>query len=113
RQNLLKQAANGVKRMQKYLRLMNMRLDVVVNDIVGLTGSGIIEAFINGQIQGKELAKLRHYNCKKSEEEIAKALQYNGRNDYLFALKQEWASYQNVQQQIKETDKQIKQLLAS
>ena len=29
----------------KYLRLMNMRLEVVVRDIVGLTGSSIIELF--------------------------------------------------------------------
>lgn len=89
RQNLLSQSSSCVRRIQKYLRLMNMRLEVVVRDIVGLTGTAIIEAFLNGQQNGEKLAKLRHYNCKKSEQEIAKALQFNGRNDYLFALKQE------------------------
>jgi len=34
RQNNLKQTAKTVLKMQKYLRLMNMRLDVVVNDRV-------------------------------------------------------------------------------
>jgi transposase len=29
--------------------LMNMRLDVVVNDVVGLTGTKIISAFIAGE----------------------------------------------------------------
>jgi hypothetical protein len=57
------------------------------------------------------LAKLRHYNCRKSEEEIAKALQFNGRKDYLFALQQEWNSYKHLQQQIIDTDLQIDQLL--
>ena len=90
---------------------MNMRLEVVVMDIVGLTGSCIIEAFLNGEHKGEELAKLRHYNCRKSEEEIAKALQFNGRKDYLFALQQEWNSYKHLQQQITETDLQIDQLL--
>ena len=90
---------------------MNMRLEVVVRDIVGLTGSCIIEAFLNGEHKGEELAKLRHYNCRKSEEEIAKALQFNGRKDYLFALQQEWNSYKHLQQQITETDLQIDQLL--
>ena len=90
RLNLINQNASCVKRMQKFLRLMNMRLEVVVNDIVGQTGSAIIQAFLDGETNGKNLAKNRHYNCRKSEEEIAKALQYNGRNDYLFALKQEW-----------------------
>ena len=111
RNNLLNQAANCSKRMQKYLRLMNMRLDVVVRDIVGLTGQSIIKAFIAGEHSGQQLAKLRHFNCRKSEEEIAKALQYNGRKDYFFALSQEWDSYQHIQLQIKNTDAQINQLL--
>ena len=111
RQNLLKQSASCEKKKKKYLRLMNMRLEIVVRDVVGLTGSSIIEAFLNGEHQGEDLAKLRHYNCRKSEEEIAKALQFNGRKDYLFALQQEWNSYKHLQQQITETDLQIDQLL--
>ncbi|MDR0294970.1 MAG: hypothetical protein LBH91_02110 [Prevotellaceae bacterium] len=83
--------------MQKYLRLMNMRLDVVVRDIVGLTGQSIIKAFIGGKHSGWQLAKHRHFNCRKTEEEIAKALQYNGRKDYLFALSQEWDPFQAIQ----------------
>ncbi len=111
RQNILKQSGATVQKMQKYLRLMNLRLDVVVNDIVGLTGKKIISAFIGGEKSGKELAKHRHYNIRKSEEEIAKALQYNGREDYFFALKQEWKTYLHLQKQIDETDKEIKKLL--
>ncbi|MBC8487976.1 MAG: transposase [Bacteroidetes bacterium] len=42
RQNIIKQSASTVMKMQKYFRLMNMRLDVVVKDIVGLTGTKII-----------------------------------------------------------------------
>jgi hypothetical protein len=42
RQNLIKQSGRTVLKVQKYLRLMNMRLDVVVNDVVGLTGTKII-----------------------------------------------------------------------
>lgn len=111
RQNLIEQSADCTRRMQKYLRLMNMRLDVVVNDINGETGQKIISSFIHGEYNGKELAKLRHYNCRKSEAEIAKALQYNGRKDYLFALRQEWNTYQHLQLQIRDTDSQIKELL--
>jgi len=71
------------------MRLMNLRLDVVVKDIVGLTGLKIIQEICNGEIDGEKLARLRHGNCKKSEEEIAKALQNNKRRDYLFVLQQE------------------------
>ena len=111
RLNLINRSASCVKRIQKYLRLMNMRLEVVVRDIVGLTGSSIIEAFVKGEHDGAELAKLRHANCRKSEQEIAMALQYNGREDYLFALKQEWESYHYVQSQIAQTDAEIEKLL--
>jgi len=112
RQNILKQSSSIILKMQKYLRLMNMRLDVVVSDIVGLTGTKIITAFLNGEKSGEKLAAFRHYNCKKPQSEIAKALQYNGRNDYFFALKQEWETYHHLQNQITEVDKQIKEHLS-
>jgi len=64
--NLLNQSANCIKRMQKYLRLMNMRLEVVVRDIVGETGSKIISEFISGTKDGKKLAQNRHYNLLRS-----------------------------------------------
>ncbi|WP_373519001.1 hypothetical protein [Pricia sp.] len=90
---------------------MNMRLDIVVSDIVGLTGTKIISAFIGGENSGEKLAGHRHYNCRKLEGEIAKALQYNGRDDYFFALKQEWETYLHLQRQIIEVDGQIKEHL--
>ncbi len=111
RQNIIKQSSSTVMKMQKYFRLMNMRLDVVVNDSVGLTGTKIINDFVKGEKSGIKLAKNRHYNCKKSEGEIAKALQYNGREDYYFALQQEWNTYLHLQKQIDEVDIQIKKHL--
>lgn len=111
RGNLLETAAQASNRMSQNMRLMNLRLDVVVKDIVGLTGLRIINEICNGETSGKELAKLRHGNCKKSEEEIAKALQSNNRRDYLFVLKQELQKYQDAQQLISECDVEIKKLL--
>lgn len=49
RSNLVRSAASTTKKMQKYLRLMNYRLDVVVRDIVGLTGLLIIDAICKGE----------------------------------------------------------------
>ena len=79
RSNLLHLAASTSKKMQKYLRLMNFRLDVVVEDICGLTGLLIIRSICEGEVDAAKLASLRHGNCRKSEEEIARALQGNGR----------------------------------
>jgi transposase len=111
RANLLDNAADTTRKMQKYLRLLNLRLDVVVKDVTGLTGLAIIEAICKGETNAEVLASLRHGNCKKSEEEIAKALQTNGRKDYLFALKHEYKMYQSIQSAITDCDAQIENLL--
>jgi len=111
RANLLEQAADTSRKMQKYLRLLNLRLDVVVKDITGLTGLSIIDAICKGEMNPEKLASLRHGNCKKSEQEIAKALQSNGRKDLLFSLTHEYELYQVFQGKISECDKQIQKLL--
>ncbi len=111
RAGLIDTAASTSKKMQKYLRLLNLRLDVIVKDICGLTGLKIIEAICNGEKDPLKLAALRNGNCKTSEEEMAKALQTNGRKDYLFTLHQEYKIYNNLQDQIKLCDVEIEKLL--
>ena len=111
RANLLDQAADTTRKMQKYLRLLNLRLDIVVKDITGLTGLKIIESICKGETNPAKLASLRNGNCKRSEEEIAKALQTNGRKDYLFALKHEYKMYQQIQSAIKDCDIEIEKML--
>ena len=111
RTNLLHMAASTSRKMQKYLSLLNLRLDVVVKDVCGLTGLKIIRAICLGETNAKKLASLRHYNCKRSEEEIAKALQSNGRQDYLFALQQELETYDHLQLKIKQCDVEIEKVL--
>jgi transposase len=111
RSNLLHSAASTSKKMQKYLRLLNLRLDVVVKDICGLTGLLIIRSICGGETDPKKLASLRHGNCRKSEQEIARALQTNGRKDYLFALQQELETYDHLQKKIEECDKMIENKL--
>ena len=71
----------------------------------------IIDAICKGEVNAEKLASLRNGNCKRSEEEIAKALQNNGRKDYLFALKHEYKMYHQVQSAIKECDIEIEKML--
>ena len=111
RSGLIENAADVARKMQKYLRLLNLRLDVVVNDICGLTGLAIIEAICKGETSHEKLAELRHGNCRKSETEIAKALQTNGRKDYLFALNQELEMHHVYQSKITQCDVEIEKIL--
>lgn len=111
RSNWIDLAASASKKMQKYLKLLNFRLDVVVKDVCGLTGLKIIEDICKGNLDPNSLAEHRHYNCRKSKEEIVKALQGNNRQDYLFGLKQEFDSYNFFQSKIKACDKEIDKLI--
>jgi transposase len=111
RSNIIRQISGASRKVQKYLKFLNFRLDVVVKDVCGLTGISIIEDICKGNLDPKELAKHRHYNCKKPEQEIAKALHGNNRADFVFRLKQEFEAYKFLQKQLKQCDKEIEKAL--
>lgn len=111
RTNWLQLSVEATHKMQKYLKLLNFRLDVVVKDVCGLTGLAIIADICNGNLDPQKLAAHRHGNCRKSYDEIAKALKGNNRKDYLFGLKQEYDSYLFFQKKIEDCDKQINSFL--
>lgn len=111
RTNWIDLAAEASHKMQKYLKLLNFRLDVVVKDICGLTGLAIIADICKGNLDPEKLSQHRHGNCRKSQEEIAKALKGNNRTDFLFGLKQEYDSYFFFQKKIDACDVQINSFL--
>jgi hypothetical protein len=111
RSNMIDLAASASRKMQKYLKFLNFRLDVVVRDVCGLTGMKIIEDICKGNLDPESLAGHRHYNCKKSKQEIAKALHGNNREDYLFGLKQEFETYCFYQKMIKACGRTIEKFI--
>ena len=48
--NLIHQTSTCSRKMQKYLKFLNFRLDVVVKDVCGLTGLRIIEDICKGNM---------------------------------------------------------------
>ncbi len=108
---ILVQAASSIQKMQKALRLMNIRLDVALSDITGLSGMKILEAIVGGQRNGEVLASLVHYSVKKSKEEIAASLQGNWKRENLFILADELDAYKTFQKRVMNCDKQIEELL--
>jgi len=106
------EAARATQRMQKSLQMMNVRLDIAVTDIVGETGVRIIEAILSGVRSPKALAALRDPRVKKSEREIAAALDGNFREDLVFILRECLRHYRFAQERIVETDKFMTRLMA-
>lgn len=113
RDTLLKDRSRYVLRMQKALVEMNLMLVNVVGDIMGKTGTAIIEAILNGERDAKTLASLRDRRCAKSEEEIALALTGDYKSEQLYLLKTNYASFRFFSSQIDDLDKEIEKLLAA
>src|SRR6266404_8028759 len=84
--NLVAEAGDWLRRMQKSLDQMNVRVHRAVSDIDGVTGMAILRAIVAGERDAHELAKLRDRRCGKSEEEIAEQLSGHWREDHLFSL---------------------------
>jgi transposase len=111
RQVHIADAGRSIQHMQKALQQMNVKLTEAVSDITGATGTLIIKAILRGERRPEVLAKYRHENCEQSEEQIARALQGNWRDEHLFALKQAFESYKFERRQLAKCDAVIEKYL--
>jgi transposase len=107
RQMLLGYASQHVQHVQKALEQMNVKLTEVVSDVMGLTGQSIIRAILRGERTPEMLAELRHPHCKRSKEEIARALYGNWREEHLFALRQALELYDVYHKKLQDCDAQL------
>src|SRR5215471_11666620 len=110
--NLVAESADWLRRMQKSLDQMNVRLHRAVSDIDGVTGMAILRAIAGGERDAQKLAQLRHGRCSKSEQEIADQLSGHWREDHLFSLQQALKMYDAVQERIAAYEQEILQTLA-
>jgi transposase len=110
--NLVAEAGDWLRRMQKSLDQMNVRVHRAVADIEGVTGMAIVRAIVAGERNPRELAKLRHPGCHKSQEEIAEQLSGHWREDHLFSLQQSLKMYDAIQERITAYDQELLRKLA-
>lgn len=113
RTSLVSSRSRQIQLMQKAMELMNIKLTEVVSDITGVTGMSIIRAIVQGERNATRLAELRDSRCKKSEDEIAMALEGTYQFEHLFTLRQALAGYDFYGQQMQECDQTIQAHYAS
>jgi transposase len=111
--NLVAESGDWVRRMQKSLDQMNVRVHRAVSDIDGVTGMAILRAIAAGERDARNLAKLRDRRCHKSEEQIAEQLSGHWREDHLFSLQQALKMHDAIQQRIADYDQEILRKLAA
>lgn len=109
---LLAEQASWVQRMQKALVQMNIQLTEVLSDVMGTTGQAIICDIVAGEREPKLLARHRHSRVKASEQDIAKALTGNWRDEHLFVLRQSLAMYDDIARHLSECDAKLQGLLS-
>src|SRR5579863_3406291 len=110
--NLVAESGDWVRRMQKSLDQMNVRVHRAVSDLDGVTGMAIVRAIVAGERDARKLAQLRDRRCRQSEEEIAEQLSGHWREDHLFSLKQALKMYDAIQERIAAYDQEILRKLA-
>jgi transposase len=111
RKNLISISSDSVRRMQKALELMNIKIHTVISDILGKTGMNMIEAILSGVRDPDELIKHKISRIKASDEEIRKSLVGIWKEEYLFMLKQAYDEYNFYQAQVADCDCKIQQSL--
>jgi transposase len=109
--NLTAEAGDWIRRMQKSLDQMNVRVHRAVSDLNGVTGMAIVRAIVAGERDSKKLAQLRDPHCRHSEEEIAEQLNGHWREDHLFSLGQSLKMYEAIEERIAAYEKEIQRKL--
>jgi len=97
---LVSEQADWMRRMQKCLDQMNVRVHHAVSDAQGVTGMRILRAIVAGERDPRKLAELRDEGCHKSPEQMAALLKGHWRPDHLFNLRQGLGMYDAIGERI-------------
>lgn len=106
RSNLISLGSDCIRRIQKSMEQMNIKLAEVVSDITGKSGIRIIEAIIAGERDSARLASLAK-GCKKSHAEIEAALKGMWKESLIFLMKQHYEQYLLLRRQTADLDGQM------
>jgi transposase len=87
RKQMVRERSSHVQRIQKTLEDANIKLDLVVTDILGLSGRRILEALIDGQTVPQALASLAHRRIVATVDELEAALRGRVTKHHRFLLK--------------------------
>ena len=113
RATLIAERADWLRRMQKALDQMNVRVHRAVADLDGATGMAIVRAIVGGERDPRRLAALRDHRCHKTEAEIAEQLTGRWRADHLFSLQQGLKMYDAITDRLGDYEREILRQLAA
>jgi transposase len=104
-------AGDCVRQMQKALTVMNLKLDVVLSDITGKSGMGMIRAILTGERDASKLVAYRDRRVQASVAEVEQAWAGVYSAEQLFLLRQAVRQWEFRRGQETECDAQIEAVL--
>ena len=107
REALVRQSGWHIQHMHKALDQMNLQVHHVLADITGVTGTAIVEAILQGERKAEVLAAFRDPRVKASAETLAAALTGDYRTEQVFCLRQAYAGYKFMLEQIGGVDHEL------
>jgi len=112
REDHIRSASMHINHMHKALIEMNIRLPEVLDQVHGVSGLAIIKAILNGERDKEKLLALCDKRIIKNKGiEVLKSLNGRYTKSGLFALKQAFESYQFYQNQIKQCDLMLEEVI--
>jgi transposase len=111
RKNIVQQMSRQTQHMQKAFDQMNIKLNNVIRDLNGATGTKIITAILEGERDPKKLAQHRDRRIKASEQTLIKSLEGNWREEQVFNLQLAYDHYIFLQQQLKQCDAESEKII--
>jgi transposase len=113
RATLIAERADWLRRMQKALDQMNVRVHRAVADLDGVTGMAMVRAIVAGERDPQRLAALRHERCRKTDAEMVAELTGHWRADHLFSLQQGLKMYEALTERVTDYEQEIQRQLAT
>jgi transposase len=110
---LIDEQADWLRRMQKSLDQMNVRVHRAVSDISGTTGMAMIRAIVAGERDPRKLAALRCGRCARTTREMIAELTGNWREDHLFNLQEALAMYDFILERMAAAEREVQRILAN
>jgi transposase len=111
--NLVAESADWVRRMQKSLDQMNVRVNRAVSELSGVTKMAIVRGFAGGERDAQKLAQFRDRRCRQSQEEIAEQLSGHWRERSLVCLRQCLRMYDAIVERITAYEQETLKKLAT
>jgi transposase len=108
---LLHERARVVQRLQKTLEGANLKLDVVLTDVMGVSGRRILEALVRGTTDPEQLADLAHARVQAKRPALEQAVVGSLSEPLRFLVRQHLEHWRELDDRIAAFDTQIEEQL--